>query len=104
MGYTKRNVGGMWISHCPIVFINTGERKERRCGQHVDIMLPHCLRQRLGEEEKENMGGVWISCCPVVFGGEQRKMWAVCGLHTAPSLLLTLREAHTLPHRRLGEK
>lgn len=52
----KKDVGSVWISCHPIVFVNAQ-----------------------GEEEEENVGSVWISCCPVVFidaGGERRKMWA----------------------------
>ena len=81
----KGNAGSVWILHRPVVFIDAGERKERRRGRHADTTLPRCLRQHpgRGREEKrgwrvdimlpcclwggmkENVGSVWVAHCPI---------------------------------------
>ena len=82
-------MGGVWISHCPVVFVDAQWGKEGKCGRrvditppplfllmpgggkeekqgwHVDITSPRCLRRLRGGGKKENGGGVWVAHCPV---------------------------------------
>ena len=95
-GGKKGNAGGVWILHRPVVLVDAqGGEKKKKCGQRVDITLPRCLCQCLVGERRKTWAACGYHAAPVVFvdarRGERRKTGAACGLHTASLLLLPLR-------------
>jgi hypothetical protein len=87
-GKKRKNVGGVWISRCPVVFVDARWGKEGKCGRRVDITPPPlflltpgggkeekrgrrvditspCCLRRLRGGKKENGGGVWVAHRPV---------------------------------------
>ena len=87
-GKKRKKVGGMWISRCPVVFVDARWGKEGKCGQRVDIRSPHCLCQCLVGERRKTWAACGYHAAPIVFvdarRGERRKTGVACGYHITP--------------------
>ena len=102
-GEKEKNVGSVWISRCPVVFIDAGGGKKGNAGGVWISHRPVVLVDAWGGEKKKKSGWhVDITpprCLCQCLVGERRKTWVACGYHAAPVVFV---EAQRGERRKMG--